>query len=223
MWNKKVGINIPDVKGVLFDVDGTLYHQTPVRICMAILLISSNIHRPMELLRKLSVIIHYRKSQEILRIYNGTLRCCLQEQLMLTAQRTGESFNFVSSVIDEWFERKPLPFIRLFRRKSITSEIERLHKTGMKLGVYSDYPVSDCKLKSLGLQQFISIAVSPKTPEVRGFKPKSNGFLVAADQMGLKPFEILYVGDRRDVDERGALNAGMRCLIVRGFFNKKEV
>jgi len=46
-------------------------------------------------------------------------------------------------------------------------------------------------------------------------KPNPRGFEVAAAKMGLIPEQVVYVGDREDVDAVGALNAGMTPIILK--------
>jgi len=211
---------MPYIKGILFDVDGTLYHQTPLRVIMILVLITLNMHNPKELLRKIKVIMSFRKAQETLRRYPQKDVDYPSRQIHITSENTGESPAYISETIQEWIENKPLPYLRLCRRKRIKTVIALLHETGLKLGVYSDYPVEK-KLDALDISQYISVIVSASDPEVNGFKPQTNGFSVAARRMGLNPSEILYVGDRPDVDGAGASAAGMQVVILNGLLKKK--
>lgn len=209
-----------NIKGILFDVDGTLYHQTPLRVIMFFLLVSLNFHNPKELLKKFKVIIYYRKAQETLRKSHGIQGENSNNQLMLTAEITGERPSYISEVVEEWFEKRPIPFIRLCRRRGLKHAFEIWHKKGLKLGVYSDYPVRKDKLHALGIYRFITTIVSANDSEVYGFKPKTNGFAIAAKKMGVRPSDILYVGDRPEVDGVGASEAGMRVMILKGITKK---
>ncbi len=83
------------------------------------------------------------------------------------------------------------------------------------MGAYSDYPAVK-KLSALGIAGAFESIISAEDPEVRGFKPHTNGFEVSAKKMGLLPEQILYVGDRVDVDGAGALQAGMGAAILSG-------
>ena len=44
---------------------------------------------------------------------------------------------------------------------------------------------------------------------------------VAARKMGIDPSEILYVGDREEVDGIGASNAGMQVVILKSTLRKR--
>jgi FMN phosphatase YigB (HAD superfamily) len=216
----------PDIKGILFDVDGTLYHQAPLRAIMMLLLVLFNLYKPKELKRKVKVILQYRRSQEILResppaefpeMQTGNQN----RQLLMTAGHTGETVSYISRVIDEWFEKRPLPFLPLCGRRKLKESIAILHKKGITLGVFSDYP-AEKKLEALGVSRFITTVVTSRDQEVYGFKPKTNGFKIAAARMGLKPSEILYIGDRSEVDGLGGSEAGMQVVILGGFFKRRN-
>lgn len=213
-------IVLHNIKGILLDVDGTLYCQTPLRMVMAILLLLSNFYNPRELFRKLKVIIQYRKSQELMRT-GGNQKECDKNQIMYTAESTGEHPSYISAVIKEWFEERPLPFIPLCRKRGMKKAIYEWYKNGIRLGVFSDYPV-EAKLNALGIAGFFTAIVSANDPDVHGFKPDTNGFAVAARKMGLAPSEVLYVGDREEVDGVGAINSGMKSAILKKGFKKRN-
>lgn len=208
------------IKGVLFDVDGTLYHQGPLRIVMILLLVAANLFRPRELMRKQKVILRYRESQEILRDLPDIEAVDRDSQVVLTSRKTGEPVSYVSEVIGEWFEGRPIPFLRLCKRRGLEESVTFLKKKGLRLGVFSDYP-AERKLRALGISDSFGAVISLDDRRVHGFKPRSNGFEVAAADMGLSPSEVLYVGDRPEVDGEGASRAGMQVVIMRGFLKGK--
>lgn len=200
------------IKGVLFDVDGTLYHQFPVRLVMCCQLLL-HLYTPVKLYKMIKIIYSYRKAQEELR-HNRNVHANSTSQIDRTVEKTGESHFFVREITEEWFEKKPLPFLKFFRRKGIVPVLDYLQGRDVKLGVYSDYPAR-AKLQALGLRKYFSTVISASDEEVVGFKPISNGFFIASLKMGLKPEEILYVGDRVAVDGAGAMAAGMKAVILK--------
>jgi putative hydrolase of the HAD superfamily len=205
----------PEAKGVLFDIDGTLYHQMPVRLIMMLLFVIGNILNPSQLKEKAMIIVAYRKAQEALRNLGpegGNLN-----QLDMTVKNTGATSECVSSVVKEWIETKPLPLLKLFRRKGVIRVLDILSKNGFKLGAFSDYPAHD-KLRALNLADYFSVAVSASDPEVSGFKPNTNGFHVSARKMGLKRSELIYIGDRPEVDGIGAASAGLPVIILSSYW-----
>lgn len=206
-------INNQNIKGILFDVDGTLYYQTPLRLIMILNLFLSNFWRPKELKGLIKIISTYRWAQEQLRKNNISDGNNAQQQLILTVKKTGISTDKVAKTISEWFEKKPLKFIRICRRFGLKRTLIKLQTRGYKLGIFSDYPAKE-KLSSLGVINFFSTIVPAYHDEIQGFKPNTNGFIVAAEKMKLQPSEILYIGDREEVDGVGATNAGMHVQMV---------
>lgn len=209
------------IKGVLFDVDGTLYHQTPVRITMAILVILTNILKPRSLQKHIAIINAFRQAQEHLRFNSPEAANCKRLQFELAAKLTNQPMEVVEGIVEEWFFRRPLPFLPYCNRKKVHFTLQNLLNRGIKLGVFSDYPAAE-KLKALGLSQYFSFAISVWDKEMSGFKPHTNGFNIAAERMDLHPAEILYVGDREKVDGTGALQAGMPCAIIGNQKNRQQ-
>ena len=77
----------------------------------------------------------------------------------------------------------------------------------------SDYP-TDAKLEALGVAPHFSLRLCTTDTSINAFKPHPRGFLLACGQWGLDPQEVLYVGDRPEIDGAGAAAAGTRCVIV---------
>jgi phosphoglycolate phosphatase/putative hydrolase of the HAD superfamily len=91
--------------------------------------------------------------------------------------------------------------------------LDALVSAGIKVGVYSDYPVQS-KLQSLGIAKYVDAALSAADDSVIGFKPRSNGYRLVSTLLGLRPEEVLYVGDRPEIDGAGAAAAGMQTAII---------
>ena len=197
-------------------MDGTLYHQAPCRAIMLLLLFLFHFSRPSELRRKLRVVLQYRKSQEILRKSPMEGIGNQESQILLTARHANESISYIADVVEEWFEKKPLPFLRFCRRRELRESLSLLFQKDIKLGIFSDYPAEN-KLKALGVSNLITTVVPSGDMKVHGFKPRTNGFKIAAGKMGLDPAEILYVGDRPEIDGLGGSEAGMQVVILKRF------
>ena len=60
-------INISNARGVLFDVDGTLYHQNCLRFIVAIHFAMYVLIRPFKTLKEIRIVRSYRSAQESLR------------------------------------------------------------------------------------------------------------------------------------------------------------
>jgi putative hydrolase of the HAD superfamily len=89
--------------------------------------------------------------------------------------------------------------------------LRRLKERGYLTGIISntlyapEYPNSD--LVRLGLQPYLDITVY--SPEIGYRKPHPAVFEAAVTRSGLEPREMIYVGDRYDVDVLGARKAGL--------------
>ena len=80
-------------------------------------------------------------------------------------------------------------------------------------GGWTTPPIMD-KLKALHLDDHFSVTLCATDFEINAFKPHPAGFLRACEIWDLDPSEVLYIGDRPEVDAAGAQAAGMPCLII---------
>jgi HAD superfamily hydrolase (TIGR01549 family) len=134
-------------------------------------------------------------------------------QYVQAAKRAGNDWIQIESVVVEWIHQRPLKYLRFCRRRGIEAFLTFLESKGIQVGVFSDYPVLD-KLQALGLAGRMSLRLCATDPEINAFKPHPTGFLHACALWGLPPEEVLYIGDRLEVDAVGAANAGMPCVLV---------
>jgi HAD superfamily hydrolase (TIGR01549 family) len=202
------------IRAVLFDLDGTLYAQLPLRIAMsfeiAIASAGAVFSRGMRVPR---VIATFRNTREQLRDDPDGGPPIVTRQYAAAAERLRYPTDEVERIVDEWMYRRPLKWLRYCRRRGLVGLLDWLEARGLRRGVLSDYPAHD-KLTALGLSGRFDLVVSSLDPDVNAFKPSPRGFLAAAKKWGLDPSEVLYVGDRIDVDVPGARAAGMPCAVL---------
>jgi len=136
-----------------------------------------------------------------------------QWQYLAAAQRTGWDPGALERLVADWMYDRPLKYLPFCKRRGLEAFLGFLEDRGLRVGVFSDYPVTT-KLERLGLAARMSVALCATDPEVNAFKPSPTGFLRACASWGLRPAEVLYVGDRPEVDAAGAANAGMPCAII---------
>jgi HAD superfamily hydrolase (TIGR01549 family) len=210
----------PDIRAVLFDVDGTLYRQGPLRALMACELTACSLAagRLDHTWKFARVLTTFRAVREDLRVSKRPEESLEVAQFARTAARMGLDEHLVRLVVEEWMFRRPLKHLRWTRRAGLAQLLRRLAERELLTGVLSDYPSRD-KLKALGLADRFSVVLSTTDPEINAFKPHPKGFLCACERWGLSPREVLYVGDRPEVDAIGSTTAGLRSVIVgqRGF------
>jgi putative hydrolase of the HAD superfamily len=200
------------VRAVLFDLDGTLYVQRPVRLRMAVEIAAFVATRPSVGSRALRVVKAYREAQESLRrhvdaIYDERM------QLQAAAERSAVPIDEAARIVDEWMFERPLKHVAKFRAPGLVPLLERLSHKGLRLGVLSDY-AAERKLRALGVHKWFSQVASASDIDIRALKPNPRGFLVACARWGLAPDEVVMVGDRADADGAGAAAAGMRSVII---------
>jgi HAD superfamily hydrolase (TIGR01549 family) len=202
------------IRAVLFDLDGTLYAQLPLRIAISCeMAIASFGALFSQGLRVPRVIATFRKTREQLRGEHDGGPPIVTRQYAATAARVHRSTDEVEQIVDEWMYRRPLKWLRYCRRRGLVELLDWLERRGLRKGVLSDYP-AQAKLTALGLSGRFDLLVSSIDPDVNAFKPNPRGYLTAAMKWGLDPSEVLYVGDRIDVDAPGARAAGMPCAVL---------
>jgi HAD superfamily hydrolase (TIGR01549 family) len=117
-----------------------------------------------------------------------------------------------------WYE----PLGRLAKvEPDIKETLTALGGMGLKLGIISNTFVSagslDRNLAQLGILDFFPYRLYSYQFEFR--KPDMRIFQAAADKMGEKQENILFVGDRLDKDIWPALKAGMRAVLKKAYTN----
>src|SRR5437868_5606615 len=95
------------IRAVLFDVDGTLYRQRPLRLLMAAELGALALRRPFRAPSVWRAISAYRQAQEALRGHDGA---DATRQLNLAATRAGMTTSELSRIVDEWMIERPLKY-----------------------------------------------------------------------------------------------------------------
>ena len=196
---------------VIFDVDGTLYRQSPLRRTMLLRLLRHTAVRPIDGLRTFRVLQAYRHAQEALR---GRIEPDIAAaQMRLACERTRTDFAVAAASVERWMEREPLPHLTRCIYAGLVEFLDTCRAHGLRLAVLSDYP-AEAKLRALGIAERFEAVLCAQAPEIGVFKPHPRGLQVAIDRMGVERHECLYVGDREDVDAPAAAAAGIPCAIL---------
>jgi putative hydrolase of the HAD superfamily len=97
-------------------------------------------------------------------------------------------------------------------RRTVTT-LRRLREAGLRLGVVSnsDGRVNQA-LAAAGLREYFDVVVDSDLAGVE--KPDPRIFSFAIEALGLRPDEVLYVGDVYEVDVVGARAAGLHAALV---------
>jgi HAD superfamily hydrolase (TIGR01549 family) len=203
------------IKALLFDLDGTLYRQRPLRNRM----IASLATLPLELgsLREAQgtwrAIQSFRRVRESLRSLGNGCATLAEEQYTRAAQDAKTSPDLMERIVVEWLHERPLPHLHRYRQPGAVELLDRLSAAGIRAGVFSDYPAV-AKLEALRLGDRFAPVLAATDENIHAFKPHPAGLLEACRIWNLSPSEVLYVGDRPEVDAAAASAAGMRCAII---------
>lgn len=201
-----------DVAAVIFDVDGTLYDQRRLRRRMAVRLAIWMATHPLRARRVGRVLRHFRNAQEHLRLHETGDGALEDAQLSYAASRAQVSEGEVRGVVREWMYERALDLVRDARYPDVPEVLTALRRAGFKLGVYSDY-AAGAKLEAMAVSGCFDAVISSYDARVGCFKPNPRGFRVAAEDLAVDPTRCVYVGDRPQVDARGAIDAGMAAVI----------
>ncbi|MBI4950527.1 MAG: HAD-IA family hydrolase [Myxococcales bacterium] len=184
----------------LVDLDGTLYHPLPVKLAMAAELALTG-------WGAVAVVRRFRKEHEAVR--DEGARDPFRAQLERTAAALGRDLARVESVIDAWMHARPGKYVRWFRRRPLLAAIAAFRTAGGRTALVSDYPARK-KLAALGAEALFDAVVAagePGGPE--RLKPDPDGYLRAAERLGVPAGRCLVLGDRDDADGAAARAAGM--------------
>ena len=195
----------PQIRLVIFDLDGTLYDKKGMvrrMMCAA----------PFDWRRMLAE----RKTRQQLRgryLHN-------MEVFYQTYFHTMSSYCKVApEMLRQWYEGKYMPLMVSVIRKYykpvewLAAFVSDCRSLGVKLVVLSDYGHTHEKLEALGVDaNLFDWVVS--APELGGLKPAPELLIQVAERMGMNATECLVVGDREDTDAQLAKSVGAHFFLV---------
>jgi FMN phosphatase YigB (HAD superfamily) len=191
---------------VVFDVDGTLYRQRPLRLKMARdILLHTLLKRDLNVV---AVLARYRRIRERL----GDEEAIDFERALIaqTAAATANSPDQVRAIVSEWVERRPLKYLAACRYPGLPQLFAGLRRSGKSIGILSDYP-AEAKLEALGLTaNYVAFAGDEG---IGVLKPHPRGLESLIATAVVKPQQTLLIGDRADRDGIVARRVGAQALI----------
>jgi putative hydrolase of the HAD superfamily len=195
-----------DIKGVAFDLDGTLYPNYRINIKLIPFLLKEG--RLLSAFGKARKLV--RKEQEI---SNKPFDNLYQYQTEITAKILNVPAEPLLEKIESLIYRGWEPLfkkIKLFRGAKET--LNSLRIAGFKLGLLSDFP-PETKLENLGLSDIWDVVHCSE--RCGALKPHTLPFTELASAMSLPVQNILYVGNSRSYDIAGAAKAGMKTAWIK--------
>ncbi|HDM35845.1 MAG TPA: HAD family hydrolase [Candidatus Syntrophoarchaeum butanivorans] len=198
------------IEGVLFDIYGTLIYVSEESIRMRSRIISRYLERYGIHLQPEDVALE--AAHRWIEFSKGEFADVYEYFSAVLSGLTGQSDfdeEFMEGLIEVGAlesEAELLP--------NVVETLESLKKLGIKLGVVSNAPCFYAMrdLRALGLlEYFDAIGVSSRWKIT---KPDPEIFLRAADSLGLKPQNVIVVGNDPVEDVKGAKLAGMRSVLL---------
>ncbi len=194
-----------DVKGVLFDVDDTLYDErTFVRSGFG----AVARHLQERFGWKAEALV-----EEMLQLLAERGRGAIFDEIL--RRRGQEDPGLVRVLVDVY--RGHQPAIQLF--PDVRPVLGELRRRGLRLGLVTDghQEVQLRKLEALGLLDLVHVAVRTDTLGREFWKPHVKPFALALEQLGLAPEEALYVGNDVAKDFQGPRQLGMGAVHIERF------
>jgi FMN phosphatase YigB (HAD superfamily) len=187
----------------IIDLDGTLYHQSAVRLAMALELMLLG-------WSAIPCIRAFRREHERLRLdTSDPLGDPFRTQIKRTAVRLGRPEADVQRLVEQWTIARPCRWLRALRRRSLLREIADFRLRGGKTALVSDYP-AQAKLEAMKIGHLFDVVIaSGETSQPLRLKPWPDGHLLAAERLRVPPAACLVIGDRIDADGQSARRAGM--------------
>ncbi len=215
-------------KALIFDLDGTLYFQTKLRLIMACRLCGYYLCHFWKL-KDLFILKKFREVREQWDEiqsnhtdtdlssgkdqFNGkdTGLSLDQAQYQYIGQKMNVTAEHVQTVIEEWMYQKPLSTLPECRDEAIVDFINEIHERGISIMIYSDYPVID-KLRKLDIQA--DKTYSALDENIMSLKPAPKGLQTIMSDNRFNPSDIIMIGDRMSKDGQAAINAGIDYIIL---------
>lgn len=195
------------IEAVVFDLDGTLYEQRPLRHRMLRLLALATLRgeASWRTLRILQVFRHCRE-----RLATAEAEGITRLQYDVVADRLGLPAHLVEATVMTWMHERPLPYLAAWRAPGALELLDDLRQRRIATAVLSDFSVGQ-KLVALGLRA--DVVVSAEDPEVDRLKPHPRGLERTAELLGIEPCKLLVIGDRPERD--GAAAARLDATYLR--------
>lgn len=207
----KMSKNLFEYKAVVFDVDGTLYYQPPLRRKMAVKLCSYYLFHFWKV-KDLLIVKEFRKVREHWVTNSGNGNTLVEEeQYQQVADKLKTNADRVKRVIYNWIYDFPLPYLKQYKDEKLAGIIESLKVQGIITAVYSDYPVEE-KLKAMGIH--VEYHFSAANEEILCLKPDPKGLKEILKKLELSPDEVLMIGDRYSKDGLCAVGAEVDYVIL---------
>ena len=221
------GIFVAKIQAVLFDIGETLLNFGNVD---AVELFRQGTHLAYDFLKKSG------RPVDNFRIYMAKHLIMIRLNILFAAlkRRDFDSFELLKKMgtkkgirfeLQQWLEYAGCWYEPLRKIANIEPDIiqtlKKLKDAGLKLGVLSNTFINAATLEEhlekLGLLEFFDARLYSYEYPFR--KPDTRIFGAAAEKLDIEPTNVLFVGDRINIDIKGAADSGMLGVLKRAYTN----
>ena len=209
-------IDLTDIKGILVDIDNTLYsyepaHRNALKACFQTFS-EEDIEKTLSL-ESFSINYRDKRTKVTERLHpQGSCRSrLLTFQLLFEELKIHDSYKkaleYESIYWNAFIDKMTL-------RKDISNFLIESKNNGLSICAITDMQTNFqiLKLQKLGMDQVIDFLVTSE--EVGVEKPHPKIFNVALHKLNLKANEVIMIGDSPDKDIEGAGNIGIRAYLL---------
>ncbi len=206
-------INLKNIKGIIFDFDGTLYDNSKLSFNLIanrffdIFKIKADRDTRADLAGR--DFVNIDKYHDIF--------------YKVLASHTFYTVNYMRNWHQKIYGKHMLKIMKKYH-KPYNGAIELfsiLEKAGIKTAIFSDYADIQKRMNAIGFPENIT-SHTYSAEDFGATKPAKRPFLTIAGYFNLPPENILVVGDRADRDGRGADAAGMKYIRIESKHSRHE-
>lgn len=195
-----------EIEAIGFDIDGTIYAQWRLTV-RAIFRYIANI----------IFFLHYglvRNEMHLLSPNDNFFQVQAEKMAKRMKCSPEEAFSRMDKIVYSGLE----PYLKKVQCYPHVEETFRKFKeAGFKLALLSDFPPEQ-KGNVWGVKKYCDVILG--TEKLGALKPNPYSFLKMAEALNVPPEKILYVGNSKKYDVRGAHNAGMKVAYLLPFWRK---
>jgi len=197
--------NLGEIKAIAFDIDGTLYENWKL-----------NIRIIWHFLKNITFFARYGHARNLFRASGKTMNFREEQLSLMTKYYFGSESKAQKKMDDVIYEGLKKYFKKIVPCKDSLDTVKSFKEAGFKIALLSDFPPEQ-KGGLWGFQPYCDVILG--TEACGALKPAPVSFRKMADDLGVKPEEILYVGNSHKYDVVGARNVGMKTA----WFTKKKL
>ncbi len=190
-------INGIDIEAVIFDLDGTLYIPKWLKL-KSVLHCFPHIWtlKTIQDVRKKMRGIDYGSKEELHR-----------NLFQKVSSQNGKTTRKVSEIYIDRFCKGQITLLKGYKpRAGLSTILEKLKSSNVKLVLLSDYPYVKERIESLGIDSNLFQLITD-SESYGALKPSARVILDIADKLNIPSEKILIVGDRDDTDGEASRQA----------------